>query len=886
MASTSSATPQKVVARAILDLSAFGAVPPGRQWRKLRVQMMHMGSLTQACNYRGEGDDEQSYGHVMCLRATRDYLLKNCEPVIIDGEEYRGLPVESTPGDSGRFKSNVKGCGEVPWQLEGGWGYVQDSKGRWRPLHACAMMSEIRGHIFHRLYDDLDTEACMPNVVTQTYEAHGLPVDDCRALWCSKDARPRVMQECGVPKNAAKQLLIKLGYGGGITSWMEEHKVETYPAFLWPLKAQLDENRAALLQITPYDKVLEQSVDKVGKKEGKDPARTAMSKIYFDIERRITTAQVLALESGGNEVGALIHDGFLARKDVGEPVTDEVLQHIRKSCKQSTGYDVKLVRKSLEPWAVLQGLPSDKLIPIAQLYPENVKVGQQYDFVDEDEETPECIVRAPPAGEDFATALRRLDATENSIARFIYALYKQRFVCVPTKPVQWFQFGRHRWQTDDNNFVLRRLMSGNVCALLQRHIAKVTQEENEEERGRVSLYSEVCDKLKRHKHKNAIAKECAEYFSRGIEDDWVSKLDMNTDLLCFKNGVFQFSTHTLRDGKPEDTCSSCVGYDFTAQEIPEIQAELRKFFADVYPDEAVREYQYDAHAHGLRGQQGADIFFIYLGNPALGANGKGTRGKLFSRTLGMYSYCMNSQVLSRPPGASGSTSPELAKCQGKRWVIMTEPDEVIRNETVKAFCGADKVQARALYTAPIEFVANAIWELQCNDMPVFNKQDGGTTRRTKVVKHMTMFKAGADPSKPLEKEIDTTIRDKFENDVRYAQQYMLLLLKRIRDGKGNLNARDVPRAITDWTDDNLGSTNMYKNWVEERVNVTNDDADYENRTALWENFKRSTYFVKGVTTPSAFYSGLEKVGLRQKKTDRDGITARFFFGVRLKFSVL
>lgn len=74
---------------------------------------------------------------------------------------------------------------------------------------------------------------------------------------------------------------------------------------------------------------------------------------------------------------------------------------------------------------------------------------------------------------------------------------------------------------------------------------------------------------------------------------------------------------------------------------------------------------------------------------------------------------------------------------------------------------------------------------------------------------------------------------------------------------------------------------MYRNWVEEKLQITHNDDDYFPRTDLWNDFKQSSHYIKGVTTANAFYSGLEKLGIKQQATTIHGVRGRFFFGVKL-----
>lgn len=341
----------------LLDLTTLKATPA--HWQDVRLQWFHMGSITQACNFAGDEEDPHHISNNLSLRATREFLLKHCESKIIDGQEYRALPVVGIPDPShGRFKAHVKGFGPVLTEE----GSIKPNKqGEYAPLHAAVMKSKIRGHIFHHLYEDVDMKTCQLSIMTQTYKAHGLPV---HALSPILDGMLDGTLQIKGSRNEAKKLLNRLCNFGACDP--SDPDVST----LWKKFSQQNlSNREHLLKIAPYDQVLAESIPRVRGRKGKDARRTAMSYIYFDSERRMTSAHVLLLEALGNEVGGTIHDGFLVRKDVGPPVTNEVLDQLQRDAKKVAGFDVRLVKKPMEPWDKLLQLPADYLLPIEELYP-------------------------------------------------------------------------------------------------------------------------------------------------------------------------------------------------------------------------------------------------------------------------------------------------------------------------------------------------------------------------------------------------------------------------------------------------------------------------------------------------------------------------------------
>ena len=66
--------------------------------------------------------------------------------------------------------------------------------------------------------------------------------------------------------------------------------------------------------------------------------------------------------------------------------------------------------------------------------------------------------------------------------------------------------------------------------------------------------------------------------------DFISKLDTNEYLMCFKNGVIDFKNNEFRDGRPEDFCSKCTNINYIPYKDLNMQHiyEIEEFFKQLF----------------------------------------------------------------------------------------------------------------------------------------------------------------------------------------------------------------------------------------------------------------------------------------------------------------
>ena len=269
----------------------------------------------------------------------------------------------------------------------------------------------------------------------------------------------------------------------------------------------------------------------------------------------------------------------------------------------------------------------------------------------------------------------------------------------------------------------------------------------------------------------------------------------------------------------------------------------------------------------LQGHVPDEKFYIWTGS---GGNGKSLTIKLLLDSLGDYGTIIPVSLLTRKRAASNVASPELAKLKGKRFCVFQEPenDDVIQVGLMKELTGNDKIQARALYGAPVEFYPQFKTLLACNKLPEIPSTDGGTWRRIRVVPFEMSF---VDiPLEPHERKKDPDLRKNMET---WHQAFMSILVKYNELFKQEGNSE--PSKVTDQTNQYQQKSDFVLEYLTDRLEY---DVTYKILSSdLYDDFKWWCNDSKNIKVPFDRKGFEVEVGLKKEPA----ILGRFS-GFRLK----
>ena len=464
--------------------------------------------------------------------------------------------------------------------------------------------------------------------------------------------------------------------------------------------------------------------------------------------------------------------------------------------------------------------------------------------------------------------------TDYDIALILKEMYKHEFKCTSITGNIWWQFENHRWKKIDGAYTFGIKMSEEVArqfaelsaTYMKESILSSGQKADILLRKAGDIVKLIVD-LKKTTYKERIIKECSSLF---YDCKFEDKLDDNSFLIGFDNGVYDLRTNLFRNGCPDDYLSFSTGYDYETkytQNSPDVVA-IEKFIRSIHPADDLRQYVMCFIASILEGGNSDQKMFFWTGS---GSNGKGTLIDLLDHTLGDYYGTLPVTLLTVKRKGSSSATPELADKKGKRVLIMQEPDQddELNVGFLKELTGQDKIMARALYGKPCYYIPQFIPILACNKLPKITF-DGGIDRRTRVVEHTQKFVD--EPTKPNEHPKDPELRGKLKT---WHKPFMWLLLTKYypiykKYGIEKLEPECVKLSTQKYKQD----SNVYYEFKEEFIQDS-APGDRLSRNSMWNMFKEwhtNNYNDRKLPGTKELYKYFEDNGYEKRGNSFCGIT--------------
>lgn len=339
------------------------------------------------------------------------------------------------------------------------------------------------------------------------------------------------------------------------------------------------------------------------------------------------------------------------------------------------------------------------------------------------------------------------DVLEFDLAQVLYHICKDVFVCASIRRDIWYEYENGRWKETDSGSALRiqisKQMHSEYVMRIQETLKDLSQYETSDDRydklrGKGQKLASLAMVLKKTTWKNNIMREAKELF---YDKHFLERLDQNPYLLCFSNGVVDFTQKRFRPGQPDDYLSKCTNIEYkpySSYEGSEADCEITEFMEQLFPCDELRDYMWQHLGSVLIGTNDNQTFNIYTGS---GRNGKSKIVELMGKTLGDYKGTVPITLITQKRTSIGGTSSEIVQLVGVRYAVMQEPSkgDEINEGIMKEITGGDPIQGRALFKDTVTFIPQFKLVVCTNTLFDIKSNDDGTWRRIRVCDFASKF---------------------------------------------------------------------------------------------------------------------------------------------------
>lgn len=369
--------------------------------------------------------------------------------------------------------------------------------------------------------------------------------------------------------------------------------------------------------------------------------------------------------------------------------------------------------------------------------------------------------------------------------KLLHYYYKDRYIHSDNT---WYHYINHHWERIGKvNIDLRNQITNKLTKLYKDALKVYTKNDNNNISKNLIL--KVLDTLDSHSCRDNIMDESKYVFVYDSTKLFERYCDLDNNLICFTNGIYNLSTHEFGPGEPSQLITQCTNYEYTDKKSDNYK-DVLQFFKDIQPNDNDREYLLKSLASGLYGNID-ELFTIFSGLG--GRNGKSKLIELINLTMGDYSGSFSTSLITSL--SKKDANPELLDLKTKRMIFSSEPpsDTKLNSSIIKELTGRDSIKARLLFSNNvIEFIPKFVIFMMTNDIPPIDNYDKAIGKRLRCINYPTTFVSK--PTKPTERLINKQLSLSFKS---WRQDMMILLLEYYRKYK---NEGLIPTVnISKWT---------------------------------------------------------------------------------------
>jgi P4 family phage/plasmid primase-like protien len=660
------------------------------------------------------------------------------------------------------------------------------------------MLGHLRLILMAEKYYEIDMEDAHCQILTGLYPT-------APAINRYHTSRKKIRQELrdisGVSEYYAKELFIRIFFGGSIETWKKDNNISietTLPPFVYDLEREISEIQSKFLN--NGDNIQFINAAKYKKNQAKKSYENSAFALWLQHLESLCMIECMEyFKQKIVEYSALRHDGILVHKDfMSKFDLKELSAYVREKTKIKCSFAAKL--QEIDKDALEYKTLIEKSVEEMEFVRKKAKLSRSQDTKN--------VVEAA------------IEGGHHLLAAIFHSLFPDKYAFLGKKE-GWYEFKQPRWRSlgcDTSDIV--RVVDNDLKSFVKKSLAELEKEDPSCDPD-IKAVSEMVKNIANYTFKSLLIRNMESLYKIEFSTEWIQSLDINTNVLGFDDCVYDVIDKTFREGRPIDMITLSTGHKREDIENCDetIGQRIIEALRAIHGTEEVFSFVMKVIASAISGDRIDDRVQIWTGP---GGNGKGITKTAISSAFGQYYYEVNSGMFAtRSVASSSAPTPELADLHGKRICVQSEcePDDKLRVSLLKQCSGHDVISARRLHKDPISVLCQAIIIILCNEIPGCDDNSGAFARRLEVIFHGMCFVDN--PTLPNERQIDKTLNS-FLKTKKAGASFLSILIKYFNDFG---QVFEVPQSVKNEAKDYIGDNDVLVNFMEKYFEKTGDQSD-------------------------------------------------------------
>ena len=330
---------------------------------------------------------------------------------------------------------------------------------------------------------------------------------------------------------------------------------------------------------------------------------------------------------------------------------------------------------------------------------------------------------------------------------------------------------------------------------------------------------------------------------RVITRDWI-EFDADENLLGFLNKVYDLKKGDWVQPHYSQYISMTTGWNWINGYSSKCKTKMDEILKQIFPNPEIRQHYLIVLSTGLFGRT-IQKFFVAKG---VGGNGKSMLDSMMMRTIGEYGYKLTSEAVRN--SIKEGANPTIANLNNKRFVLVQEPDKKfkINTSTIKELTGDKELNCRTLYSTDTRTRLKITLLMECNDLPQLDESGDAMARRIDVSPFDSRFMTYDRYNELTEEELGTgkyhLANPEYESSEfvdTHKQALMEILMEHFKIFQNDGYILKPPTAVINEAKEYLKYSDDFFGWFSDKFE--RKEGSVITFKSLWNKFNTSDYFM-------------------------------------------